>query len=88
MANKKPNKVIKNKKPVKSAYKKPNKVNNKVQNKPQKKEQVKVQKVQVSSIPEAVVAESKKTYKIFGHEVKKSHVWIAVAVVVLLCILF
>ena len=84
MANKKVNKIVKNKKPVKPA-KKANKVV-KPQNKTAPKKQVKVQKVKVNSIPQAVVTESKKTYNIFGYEVKKSHVWIAVAVIVLLLI--
>ena len=62
MANKKVNKIVKNKKPVKPA-KKANKVV-KPQNKTAPKKQVKVQKVKVNSIPQAVVTESKKTYNI------------------------
>ena len=88
MANKKKNKIVTKKENVKPAKKK-----NKIVSKPTarpvtKKQQVKVQKVKINSIPKEVVKESKKTYNIFGYEVKKSYVWIAAAVVVLLCILF
>ena len=88
MANKKKNKIVTKKENVKPAKKK-----NKIVSKPTarpvtKKQQVKVQKVKINSIPKEVVKESKKTYNIFGCEVKKSYVWIAAFVVVLLCILF
>ena len=88
MANKKKNKIVAKKETVKPAKKKNKIVSKPVTKKPTAKQQVKVQKVKVNSITKEVVKESKKTYNILGCEVKKSYVWIAVAVVVLLCILF
>lgn len=88
MANKKKNKIVAKKENVKPAKKK-NKIVSKPTKRPvTKKQQVKVQKVKVNAIPKEVITESKKTYNIFGWEVKKAYVWIAAAVVVLLCILF
>lgn len=88
MANKKKNKIVAKKETMKPAKKKNKIVSKPVTKKPTAKKQVKVQKVKVNSIPKEVVKESKKTYNIFGYEVKKSYVWIAVAAIVLLCILF
>ncbi len=87
MANKKVNKIEKAKKPVK-AGRKANKIEKTQPKKAAPQKRVKVQKVKISSIPQEVITESKKTYKIFGYDVKKSYVWTAVAVIVLLCIIF
>ena len=60
----------------------------KVQTAPKKT--VRTKKVSVNSIPQEIVTkEETKTYTICGHKIKKTHVWIAAAiVVVLLCVLF
>ncbi len=88
MANKKKNKIATKKETMNFAKKKNKIVSKPATKKSTVKKQVKVQKVKVNSIPKEVVTENKKTYNIFGYEVKKTYVWVAVAAVVLLCILF
>jgi len=79
--------------PVKPAAKKPVaevKKPTAQKRKPAAKKQVKVQKVQVSSVPPQIIKEANNTYKIGKYEVKKAYVWGAgaIAVVILLCVLF
>ena len=98
MANKKTNKYVQTKKPAKpqpkksaqaqkkvEAVKKP-----KVQTAPKKQKTVRTKKVSINSIPQPITyTEEVKAYKIGKYTVKKSHLWIAAAVVlVLLCVLF
>lgn len=77
------------KKVVKPVVQTPKKVEvakkQKVQTAPRKKT-VRTKKVSVNSIPQQIVTEKTNTYDVFGYKVKKSYVWIAVGVIVLLCI--
>ena len=57
----------------------------KAQTAPRKKT-VRTKKVSINSIPQPIVTEKTNTYDVFGYKVKKSHVWVAVGLIVLLCI--
>lgn len=101
MANKKTNKYVQTKKAAKPQVKATKKATSaqkvkkveavkkqKAQTTPQKT--VLTKKVSIKSIPQEIVTkEEAKTYTICGYTIKKTHAWIAAAVVVvLLCILF
>ena len=103
MANKKTNKYVQTKKPVKPQPKRPaakkvakpapmpKKVEvSKKPTAPKKQKTVRTKKVSVNSIPQPITyTEEVKAYKFGKYTVKKTHFWMAVvAVIVLLCIIF
>lgn len=96
MANKKTDKYVQTKKAVKPQVKATKKTTKKVETVKKQKAQtapkktVQTKKVSIKSIPQEIVTkEEAKTYTICGYTIKKTHAWIAAAVVVvLLCILF
>lgn len=84
MAKVKTNKIVTTKKPVAKKSGTPKK--NKVVGAPKKT--VKTQKVKISDVKKEIKTEAAKTYKFGKYEVKKKYVWIAVAVVIALIVLF